>query len=157
MEMNIEQATENDAGVVLELQKTAYQSEARRYNDYTLPPLMQTFNEILEDFRKQVVLKTVISGEIIGSVRAYMENETCYIGRLIVTPEFQKQGIGSRLMQDIENRFCHAKKYELFTGHKSKEALSLYKKLGYTIFKRKELNTYTIVYLEKIIVSEGKG
>jgi hypothetical protein len=69
MELNIEQATEDDAGIILSLQKLAYQSEAKRYNDYTLPPLLQTFEEILADFRKQVFLKAVISGEIIGSVR----------------------------------------------------------------------------------------
>jgi ribosomal protein S18 acetylase RimI-like enzyme len=152
MEINIEQATENDAEMILALQKLAYQSEAHRYNDFTLPPLMQTFDEILADFRKQVVLKAVISGEIIGSVRAYVENGTCYIGRLIVNPEFQKQGIGKRLMHGIESQFNDAKRYELFTGHKSEEALSLYKKLGYTLFNKKGLSTHTIVYLEKICI-----
>jgi ribosomal protein S18 acetylase RimI-like enzyme len=152
MEINIEQATEKDAEVILALQKLAYQSEARRYNDYTLPPLMQTFDEILADFSRQVVLKAVISGEIIGSVRGYMEGGTCYIGRLIVNPGFQKQGIGAKLMQHIESRFSNAKRYELFTGHKGEEALSLYKKLGYTLFNKKELSTHTIVYLEKICI-----
>jgi ribosomal protein S18 acetylase RimI-like enzyme len=150
MEINIEQATENDAEMILALQKLAYQSEANRYNDFTLPPLMQTFDEILADFRKQVVLKALISEEIIGSVRGYMGGETGYIGRLIVNPGFQKQGIGAKLMQHIESRFGNAKRYELFTGHKSEEALSLYKKLGYAIFKQKELKTHTIVYLEKV-------
>jgi ribosomal protein S18 acetylase RimI-like enzyme len=149
MEINIELATEKDVEVILTLQKLAYQSEAHRYNDYTLPPLMQTFDEILADFRKQVILKAAISGDIIGSVRAYMENETCYIGRLIVKPGFQKQGIATKLMQHIESRFGNVKRYELFTGQKSEEALSLYKKLGYTIFKQKELKTHTIVCLEK--------
>jgi ribosomal protein S18 acetylase RimI-like enzyme len=150
MEINIEQATENDAEMILALQKLAYQSEANQYNDFTLPPLMQTFDEILIDFRKQVVLKAIISGEIIGSVRAYMEDGTCYIRRLIVNPGFQKQGIGKRLMQGIESQFNDAKRYELFTGHKSEEALSLYKKLGYTIFKQKELKTHIVVHLAKV-------
>ncbi len=149
MEITIEQAKEKDADTILDLQKLAYQSEAKRYNDYTLPPLMQTHDEILEDFKKQVILKAVIFGEIAGSVRAYVRNGTCYIGRLIVNPEFQKQGIGTRLMMGIESRFNDAKRYELFTGHKSEEALSLYIKLGYSIFKKIELSTHTLVYLEK--------
>jgi ribosomal protein S18 acetylase RimI-like enzyme len=150
--IQIEQATEKDAEVILALQKLAYQSEARRYNDFTIPPLMQTFDEILADFSRQVVLKAVMSDEIIGSVRGYMEGGICYIGRLIVNPGFQKQGIGAKLMQLIESRFGNFKRYELFTGHISEEALSLYKKLGYIIFKQKELKTHTIVYLEKICI-----
>jgi hypothetical protein len=97
MEIKIEQATEKDAEVLLALQKWAYQSEARRYNDFTLPPLMQTNDEILIDFKKQVLLKVVILGEIIGSARGYIEDGTCYIGRLIVNPGFQKKSWGSNL------------------------------------------------------------
>ncbi len=144
------QATANDAGMILELQKTAYQSEAKRYNDYRLPPLIQTFDEILKDFRKGHIKGCTFRSEV-GSVRGYAENGTCYVGRLIVNPGFQKQGIGTKLMQHIENRFSDAKRYELFTGHKSEEALSLYKKLGYSVFKQKELSTYTLVYLEKVV------
>jgi hypothetical protein len=40
--MIIEQAGVEDAGEILRLQKLAYQSEARIYNDYTIPPLLQT-------------------------------------------------------------------------------------------------------------------
>lgn len=148
--MIIEQATDNDVKIIFDLQKIAYQSEARRYNDYTLPPLMQTFDEIQADFKKQIILKAVISGTIIGSVRAYMEDGTCYIGRLIVNQDYQDQGIGTKLMHHIESWFSNANRYELFTGHKSEEALHLYNKLGYTIFKSKKLSTHTLVFLEKI-------
>ena len=50
--MIIETATINDAEPILELQKLAYQSEGQRYNDFTLPPLTQTFEEIKEDLEK---------------------------------------------------------------------------------------------------------
>jgi len=147
--MFIEQATDNDAKIILDLQKIAYLSEAKRYNDYTLPPLMQTFNEIQADFKKQIILKAVISGTIIGSVRAYMEKGTCFVGRLIVSPDYQNQVIGTKLMHHIENRFNNADRFELFTGNKSEEALHIYNKLGYIIFKSKKLSTHTIVFLEK--------
>ncbi len=147
--MNIEQATHGDAEKILSLQKIAYRSEARRYDDDTLPPLIQTFDEIEADFNKQVFLRAVISERIIGSVRAHMQNGTCFIGRLIVDPDYQNQGIGSELMHHIEDRFSEADRFELFTGHKSKEALHLYHKLGYTEFKSKNLTTHTLIFLEK--------
>ena len=51
--MNIEEAKVSDAEYILNLQKIAYQSEAKRYNDYSLLPLMQTLDEIQADFKKQ--------------------------------------------------------------------------------------------------------
>ena len=59
--MNIVEATTDDAEHILNLQRIAYESEARRYNDYTLPPLIQTLDEIRADLKKQIFLKAVIS------------------------------------------------------------------------------------------------
>ncbi|MFX1394483.1 MAG: GNAT family N-acetyltransferase [Promethearchaeota archaeon] len=150
--MIIEQATINDLGEILELQKLAYQSEAEIYNEYSIPPLTLTLDEIKEDFSSQIFLKIVINNKIIGSVRAYKEKDTCYIGRLIVHPEFQNQGIGSKLMFKIESIYKEIKRFELFTGYKSKKNLYLYQKLGYRPFKTEKLNeNLYLTYLEKII------
>ena len=73
---------------------------------------------------------------IVGSVRAYLERGTAYIGRLIVKPEYQNKGIGTKLMEAIEQHFKFANRYELFTGHKSTQNLHLYQELGYYEFKR---------------------
>jgi ribosomal protein S18 acetylase RimI-like enzyme len=68
---------------------------------------------------------------------------------LIVHPDVQGQGIGTQLMQTLEQHFSAARRFELFTGHKSDPALHLYHKLGYREFKRQEMATHTIVFLEK--------
>jgi 2-aminoadipate transaminase len=44
--MRIDRATVEDAKEILDLQKLAYQSEAEIYNDYTIPPLTQTLEEM---------------------------------------------------------------------------------------------------------------
>lgn len=44
--MEIVQASVTDAEEILKLQKLAYQIEAERYNDYNIPPLKQTIEEI---------------------------------------------------------------------------------------------------------------
>jgi ribosomal protein S18 acetylase RimI-like enzyme len=139
----------NDAQEILDLQKLAYQREGDRYNDYTIPPLTQTLGEIQADFQKMAFLKAVIDDKIIGSVRAYLADGTCFIGRLIVHPDFQNQGIGTKLMNEIEDHFKQAKRFELFTGHKSEGPLHVYHKLGYQEFKRKDLDTHTLVFFEK--------
>jgi ribosomal protein S18 acetylase RimI-like enzyme len=148
--MIIERARLEDAPAVLALQKTAYRSEAEIYGDHTIPPLAQTLDEIAVDFMKQFVLKASVEGRIVGSVRAYAEGGTCFIGRLVVYPEFQNQGIGSQLMEEVETRFGHAERFELFTGHKSERNLRFYEKRGYEPFRRESITeNLTLVYLEK--------
>jgi ribosomal protein S18 acetylase RimI-like enzyme len=78
-----------------------------------------------EDFKKDLFLRAVMDGRSIGSVRANVKEGTCYIGRLIVHPDFQKRGIGTRLMSEMEKVFNSCKRFELFTGDKSERNLHL--------------------------------
>jgi len=134
---------------ILALQKLSYQSEAELNNDFNIPPLTQTLEEIRAEFEQATFLKVTDGEKIIGSVRAHEEDGTCHIGRLIVHPDFQNRGIGSRLLKAIEEKF-NCKRYELFTGERSERNLYLYKKFGYREFKRMALNEKTtLVFLEK--------
>ena len=146
--VEIKRASLEDVETILHLQMRAYLSEAEIYNDYGLPT---DIKEIKQEFSQQVFLKaTEEDGNIIGSVRAYLEKETAYIGRLIVKPDSQNKGIGTRLMQAVEQHFKFADRYELFTGHKSARNLYLYQKLGYLEFKRIPVNdSLMMVFLEK--------
>ena len=160
LEYKILKATEADAAEILRLQYTAYQSEAEIYNICSVPPLTQTLEQTIEEFRESIVLKAVSDDEIIGSVRACEKPEGVYIGRLMVLPGYQNQGVGKRLLQTIENGFSE-KRYWLITGHKSEKNLRLYEKCGYTRFKTEEAAPgLTLVYLEKritiLLVTENK-
>ena len=108
-------------------------------------------NWLRRKFEDQIFLKALVDdGKIIGSVRAYIRQGTCFIGRLIVHPDFQNQGIGTSLMHDIERRFTEAGRFELFTGHLSKRNMYIYQKLGYREFKRETVNkNLELVYMEK--------
>jgi GNAT superfamily N-acetyltransferase len=152
MELNmmIERAHIEDAKEILDLQKLAYQSEAEIYNDYTIPPLTQTLEEMRNDFEKQVFLKASMDGRIIGSVRALLKEGTCFIGRLIVHPDFQKRGIGTQLMHEIERYYGGVCRFELFTGYKSERNIYLYQKLGYQVFKTETVTKdLQLLYMEK--------
>ena len=146
----MKQAQVEDAREILDLQKLAYQSEAEIYHDDTIPPLTQTLKEITTDFRNQVFIKASVDGRIVGSVRGQLKQGTCSIGRLIVHPDFQNQGIGIRLMDEVEKYFPEAGRFELFTGHRSERNKYLYRKLGYQVFRRQPVNSdLTLLYLEK--------
>lgn len=149
--IHIEQADVHDAAEILALQKLAYQSEAAIWNDYTILPLTQTLEEITVQFVDHVFIKVLENTRIIGSARAYQDEQgTCFIGRLIVHPDRQNQGIGKQIMCAVEQQFPTAQRFELFTGTKSERNLYLYQKLGYQPFREEALNeTVTLVYLEK--------
>jgi GNAT superfamily N-acetyltransferase len=148
--MLIEKAQPEDLDEILSLQKMAYQSEAALCNDYLIPPLTQTLDGLIEDYRKMLILKAVEKDQIIGSVRAYVEEGVCRIGRLIVHPDHQNKGIGRLLMDSVEEHFSGCKKYSLFTGKQSIKNLYFYNQLGYKIVGEDQLNErVTIVLLEK--------
>ena len=87
---------------------------------------------------------------LIWSRRSGNKAKIAYIGRLMVKPDSQNKGIGTRLMQAIEEHFRMADRYELFTGYRSAQNLYLYGKLGYREFKRVPVNDWIIlVFLEK--------
>jgi catechol 2,3-dioxygenase-like lactoylglutathione lyase family enzyme/predicted GNAT family N-acyltransferase len=148
-DFKISEATTEDLEEILYLQKCCYLSEAEIYNDYSIPPLTQTLEGIKNDSEKQKIIKLEYENKIIGSVRAFVEDNTCFIGRLIVNRDFQNMGFGRLLMNHIENIFHHVSRFELFTGYKSDKNLYLYKNFGYKIYKEKKMNNTVITYLEK--------
>jgi ribosomal protein S18 acetylase RimI-like enzyme len=143
-------ASPEDADAILVLQRLAYRSEAELYGDDTLPPLTETLDQLRAEFGHRLILKAVDNGLIVGSVRAHQEGDTCHIGRLIVHPDRQGQGIGTALMHEVEARFPVARRFELFTGTLSVRNLRLYERLGYVAFKEQVVSDkVTLVYLEK--------
>ena len=149
-EVQVSIAEEVDAEAILALQKLAYRSEAELYGDWSIPPLVQTLGDIRAEFTQATFLKAATGSTIAGSVRARMHERTCVIGRLIVHPDFQRQGIGTLLMDAIESAFPAAARFELFTGDKSEGNIRLYTRLGYRVFRKEQLSSYvTLVFLEK--------
>lgn len=102
------------------------------------------------EFHKGIILKEINDGIIIGSVRAYSENGTAYIGRLMVHPVYQGKGIGTKLLCEIEKYYLN-ERYELFTSTRGINNIKMYEKLGYHGFKEKKINDkLCVVYLEKV-------
>jgi ribosomal protein S18 acetylase RimI-like enzyme len=149
--MNIEKASFHDLPEIHKLQKFSFLTLAQLYDDFTIPPMVETLDELRELFPTHVFLKAVEEGRIVGSVRASQQGDICYIYRLMVHPEFRRRGIARQLMQRIEEEFATVRRFELFTGCQSKKNLELYQKLGYRTFKTaRGKNRMKLVYLEKI-------
>ena len=54
-QLEIIRASKEDAEIILHLQMQSYLSEAEIYNDYSIPPLIQTLREIKQEFSQQAI------------------------------------------------------------------------------------------------------
>lgn len=149
-------AQPDDAPAILTLQRLAYRSEADIYGEANVPPLAQTLEELRAEFGTMVLLKAVDhSGRLVGSVRGKMDTSgdtcnVCSIGRLIVQPDRQRQGLGTALVHALEARFPQARRFSLFTGSRSEGNLRLYTRLGYHPVRSQMVNpSLTLIFLER--------
>ena len=150
MNSNIFKATKDDLKLILQLQREAFYQVAVAENNFEIKPMLQTYEQICEDYEKKLFLKYVVDGEIVGSVRAFInENTECEIGRLIVKPKFQGKGIGSELMKAIESECADATVFSVFTSKSSEPTIRLYKKLGYSVVRELSEDNTVMVIMEK--------
>ena len=105
----------------------------------------------MKEYEQGVFLKAMDEkGDIIGSVRAYVNHDTAYIGKLIVHPSQQGKGIGTKLLLAIEQA-CGASRCELFTSDKSVRNIRLYERVGYTRCRERRVSAnVNFIYLEKV-------
>ncbi|MBN1470485.1 MAG: GNAT family N-acetyltransferase [Syntrophaceae bacterium] len=136
----ITKVIKEDLTIILDIQKKAFGEVAKAFNLESMPQIEQTMESLEDEFINCTILKASILNTVVGSVRAYNDNDTCFISRLIVLPEFQNQGIGKALMNAIEYRFRNVvKRYELFTGVRDSRNLYLYNQLGYKSYKTENI------------------
>ncbi len=150
IEYDIVEATKEDLKDILQLQKSAFIMQAEIYDDYSIPPLQQTYSDLEEEFTSYTFLKVVSNSEIIGSLRYIVKDEICHVEKVIVHPRFQNRGIGSSLLKYVEDVNSSITKFQLFTGSKSEGNIFLYQRHGYEITSRKRVSqNITLLFMEK--------
>ena len=143
-------ADATDAEAILALQKIAYEREARRYDDWTIPPMVETLDSVRDQIAHHVVLKAIVDGRLAGSVRGVVTDGVCEVCRLSVDPGLQRRGIGSALLAAVEARLSGIELFELFTGDRSVENLRLYDRHGYRHVRTKVLSpAVSLIFLRK--------
>jgi phosphoribosylformimino-5-aminoimidazole carboxamide ribotide isomerase len=148
--VEISLAKPEDSAELVRILKAAFMLEAIRYNKFDIPPLLETVENFAASFADLTIYKAEQNGKIVGSVNTRVENGTCYIGRLIVDPEYHNQGIGKQLMTSAEADNPQVTRFELFTGYRSEKNIKFYEKQGYTIYAQKMYEEdFGMVYLEK--------
>ncbi|GIH26341.1 GCN5 family acetyltransferase [Acrocarpospora phusangensis] len=156
---SIERAGVADAGEILTLQRAAYVSEAQLYGDPFIAPLVESLEQLSKVVETAVVLAARDAGRIVGAVRGQVggpgeHGRTCVVGRLVVAPDRQGQGIGTDLLAAIHDavlaEYPDVHAFDLFTGHLSDGNLRLYRRQGYRETHRERLQDHmTLVHLRR--------
>jgi GNAT superfamily N-acetyltransferase len=136
--------TPDDAPEVLVLQRCCWVTEAIANDTLDIPPL----HEDLDAVRAWVGTAQLLRdrGRLIGAVRGVRDGEVWRIGRLMVAPDRQGQGIGRRLLAHVEALAPEGvERLALFTGARSTRNLAVYERAGY----RRVHTDDAVVHLEK--------
>lgn len=161
--VTIERAEPSDAGEILTVQRAAYVSEAQLYGDPFIAPLIESLEQLRKAVESAVLLKAVDGGRVVGAVRGLVADLTpgttggraCVVGRLVVAPDRQGEGIGTALLdalhEQVAEEFPDVRAFDLFTGHLSDANLRLYKRLGYGETRRERVQDHlTMVHMRRI-------
>lgn len=112
----------------------------------TTDPLDEWFDvdEMINEISKNrgICLKAKLNDNIVGVIYAQQENpingkegkEKWSIILMAVDPEYQRRGIGKKLLESLERvaRNNNIKKIFVFTNHEDKEVIQFYEKNGYS-------------------------
>jgi len=123
-----------DAGQVLTLQRACWIQEQQANPGVRIPPLHESLDDVRRWLGESTVLTARRGDRLIGAARARAEGELWNVGRLMVAPDLQGQGLGRVLLEAIEAAApAGTTTFVLFTGAGSVDNIRFYKRAGYRL------------------------
>ena len=147
-----------DAGEVLTLQRAAYVTEAQAHDDLWMPPLTQSLDDLRGELDRGALHAWGFREHrrLVAAVRVEVHGDLARLGRLVVAPDRQGRGWGTRLLRATEHELIDTvAAIELFTGEHSSANLRLYRRAGYSETGRSAAGAYDLVQLRKNLRAPG--
>ncbi|PUA80723.1 tRNA (guanosine(37)-N1)-methyltransferase TrmD [Nocardioides currus] len=128
-----------DAGELLTLQLACWVAEQQANPDVEIHALHETLDDVRRWLDRWTVVVRRRGGRLVaaarGRVETHGEHEGAWdVGRLMVAPDLQGQGLGRDMLERIEAAApAGVASYVLFTGAGSADNIRMYKKAGYRL------------------------
>ncbi len=128
-------ATPADVGEIYTLQRACWLQELEANPGVVIPALTESLDDVVAGLAAHRTWVVRRAGRLVGSVRARLTSRGGWdVGRLMVAPDLQGQGLGRLLLEHAEAAAPpEATTYVLFTGARSTANLRMYKKAGYRL------------------------
>ena len=128
----VRHAVPADAGEILTLQRACWMQEQQANPDAWVPALHESLDDVRRWLPEWTVLTLRRAGRLVAAARARPEGDEWDIGRLMVAPDLQGQGLGRVMLAAAEAAAPEGTTtYSLFTGAGSVANHRFYKRAGY--------------------------
>lgn len=114
-----------------QLQKDAYEEEAKLIGSRGIPPLLESLSEL--KVSPDHFYGEFLEGRLVGLIAVMDEGQHLRISRLAVAPRAFGQGIGSRLIEFALEQAGPSQRIVVSTGKANTPARRLYEKFGFRL------------------------
>ena len=127
--IHIRPATEDDFPALLQVQQAAFGEYAHTYkvSGWTT----ETMESLKDDAKEKHIFVAETDGAIVGSARFWTVAGVCVIRLLSVSPSHQGQGVGKKLLREIERTATGAHKLYACTMLRTPRNIQFFLSLGY--------------------------
>ncbi len=131
---DLRHAAPADVGELFVLQMCCWVQEMHANPGVRIPALHEDLDDVRRSLGEWTWLVLRRAGRLVAAARGRADGETWDVGRLMVAPDLQGQGLGRFMLAEIEAAAPPGvTSYSLFTGASSTDNIRMYKKAGYRL------------------------
>lgn len=133
MDLEIKAATTEDAQLLVDIYNKAF------YEDFVIygqcPGYGKSVSDMIKSINETSKYIAYVGSDAVGAISVLKKDDGLYyLGALCVIPEYQRKGIGHKLLEFIKDKYKDWEKFELITPADKEKNVNFYtKKCGFTI------------------------
>lgn len=141
--MELKLAKSQDALILTYISKKAFESDIEVGGTQVGgPPGYKSQNYYMKMASTKHLYSFYYEGLIVGGAVLFREQNSLYIGRIFISPDFFNKGFGIKLMELIEEMYPDVESFTLDTPLWNVRTNNFYTKLGYKITKKDDEFAY---------------
>ena len=151
MKFKILPSKNTEAYELLKIQREAFYSDLMKYKDYDTNPATESLEYFLFRMQNSLHYSIFVEDKLAGGICIVIQTYThYYLSSIFLSSRFQNKGLGSKIVQELERRFPHVRKWSLHTPKDDHRNRHFYEKLGFKKTGKEPINQYlTLINYEK--------